>query len=541
MLWLDEHPAVLDAALLEEFGPRRLVPEPAALSQLRSLLPAERVAGASALWSSWQLPHSLDSLHTIQDLLTGGPEEMAAGLRGLGRLGDSRYLHNVARFFIHPSPAVRHEAIVAAQQLATRDSTEIVPALLTLLKETKTADRLLVLETLGIIGATDSLLPMFVLGTAFTPHERRCAENLVLQIGLRSVPSLVAVVQDPGYPFISRSIAARALGKLAFPQLESLAWPLIGRTIQLCYQSLSSRQTLAEIAQPGPGISMLAYMFADRPQLQLEMILEFLAVVGRLPNYESILLALRSGSSKDRGRAIETVEGACRRDIFRNLLPLLDGRSAAEQLKFGRAAGLVHPQSAAEIVAGEMGSGFAFASTIALQAQHELDPTGAAGALGTRLLQAASPLLIATALKLLARKTGPALGSEETPTSVDLLHHLVQNEFFADWGLRSLEILGPDLAVRSFRDGEVVFALHESAAGLHSILSGAATIDPPGHRVGPGGLLGETSLLGETPYGATARACGPLRTVFVPAHLVRQCAAIYPQLALSLLRRKLAA
>jgi hypothetical protein len=355
------------------------------------------------------------------------------------------------------------------------------------------------------------------------------------------VPSLVAVVQDPGYPFISRSIAARALGKLAFPQLESLAWPLIGRTIQRCYQSLSSRQTLDEIVQPGPGISMLAYLYADRPQLQLEMILEFLAVVGRLPNYESILLALRSGNSKDRGRAIETVEGACRRDIFRNLLPLLDGRSAAEQLRFGRAAGLVQPQSVAEIVATEMCSRFAFASTIAVQAQYELDPPGAVGAFAKRLQQSASPLLIATALQLLARESPPTPGVEQTPTSVDLLHHLVQNEFFSDWGLRSFEILGPELAVRAFRDGETVFAQQESAEGLHSILSGAATIDPPGHRVGPGGLLGETALLGETQYSATARACGPLRTVFVPAHLVRQCAAVYPQLALSLLRRKLAA
>jgi hypothetical protein len=360
-------------------------------------------------------------------------------------------------------------------------------------------------------------------------------------MGLRSVPTLVAVVQDPGYPFISRSIAARALGKLAFPQFESLAWPLIERTIRRCYESIGHRHTLAQVAQPGPGIAMLAFVVGDQSQLQLEMILEFLAVVGRLPNYESILLALRAGTSKDRGLAIETIEASCRRDIFQQLLPLLDGRSAAAQLAFGRAAGLLRAQSVAQIVAAELRTGFALAATVALQAQYELDPARAATALALRLQRAASPLLVATALQLLAREPASAGAAAENPTPVELLHRLVQNEFFADWGLRSFESVAPDLAVRSFRDGETVFGILHPAEGLHYVLAGTATIGPPERTVGPGGLLGEAALLGETLRSTTARARGPLRTVLVPAGVVRQCAAIYPQLALSLLRRKLAA
>ena len=66
----------------------------------------------------------------------------------------------------------------------------------------------------------------------------------LVSIGLKSVPTTVAVLRDPRYAYRARSIAARSLAKLAFPQLEALSPGLLRTELQRAYQFLSYHRVL---------------------------------------------------------------------------------------------------------------------------------------------------------------------------------------------------------------------------------------------------------------------------------------------------------
>ena len=89
---------------------------------------------------------------------------------------------------------------------------------------------------------------------------------------------------------------------------------------------------------------------------------------------------------------------------------------------------------------------------------------------------------------------------------------------------------------RLFRAGEDPAGLHLVIAGHLRIVrgSGRAVVV---HHEGPGGMLGETALLGELPYPATAIASEPSTCRFLARPRVRQLLADAPEAAGFFLRR----
>ena len=64
---------------------------------------------------------------------------------------------------------------------------------------------------------------------------------------------LVSILPDRTYPFKGRTVAARALGKLALPQLELLSETLIRDEIAHAYRGVW-RWSLLERETPTPGL-----------------------------------------------------------------------------------------------------------------------------------------------------------------------------------------------------------------------------------------------------------------------------------------------
>src|SRR5262249_7897445 len=147
------------------------------------------------------------------------------------------------------------------------------------------------------------------------------------------------------YP--ARSIAARALARLAFPQLEALSPALIHAEMQRAYQCLHFYRLCSGESR---GRLVLSRYYRGQPAVIVDFVLALLTLGGRLPHFERISAALRFGSRKERGDALETIEQGVSRDIFRLLLPLVDGRSIEEQLQFFQSRFRPDPIAPAEIV-----------------------------------------------------------------------------------------------------------------------------------------------------------------------------------------------
>jgi hypothetical protein len=80
----------------------------------------------------------------------------------------------------------------------------------------------------------------------------------------------------------------------------------------------------------GPGGRILTQYYRDTVERTSNFILELLSLSGRLPNFEMIAAALRSGVPKKRANALETIEQGVGRRFFRDLRPLLGTAAVSE-------------------------------------------------------------------------------------------------------------------------------------------------------------------------------------------------------------------
>jgi hypothetical protein len=535
MQWSERHGESVDPYLLEELGRHRLVPAEIAASRIEASDPGERAAAAALLWRSSRLPHGHAALQTVDALLHGGTTGTVAGIHGLGRMGETRYVPHLLPHLQSPDLEVRLETLRALGELANRDSTRIVPPLLRLLAGGGTfEERELVLELVGRIADSNSLPQLLALAGRFTPHERRTVEQLVIQFGPRAVPSLMSVTQNLDSPLFARLIAIRTLGQLAFPQLETMAPVLIDAAVSRAYMLAGCSAALEAARDPGPGLATLAVIYRLLPRLTLEMVLEILSVTGRLPSYDSIVTALRSGSVRDRGYAMENIEQGAGRKLFAQLEPLLDDRPVAEVVRAGRLFGFNQPTDINFAIDRSVRVRFPLEAGAALQALHETRPEAAALAAWEILRQNPAPLLRETALTLLARLEG---ASREKLTPVERIQALSRGTFFRAWGVRQLEFVGRNLREVPAAAGQTLPPRTRATDGVHVIVRGVFIVN--GHRLGPGDNFGGESLFGRDPRSLEARAETEGLALFVPADDILTCARIYPEVALELLRRKL--
>ncbi|HWA09033.1 MAG TPA: cyclic nucleotide-binding domain-containing protein [Opitutaceae bacterium] len=536
MQWSERHGETVDPYLLEELGRHRLVPAEIAANRIGAADPGERAAAAALLWRSSRLPHGHAALQTVDRLLHGDTSGTVAGIHGLGRMGEARYVPHLLPHLQSPELEVRLETLRALGELANRDSTRIVPPLLRLLAGGGTlGERELVLELIGRIADSNSLPQLLALAGRFTPHERRTVEQLVIQFGPRAVPSLMSVTQNLDSPLFARLIAIRTLGQLAFPQLETMAPALIDAAVSRAYMLAGCSAALEDARDPGPGLATLAVIYRLLPRLTLEMVLEILSVTGRLPSYDSIVTALHSGSVRDRGYAMENIEQGAGRKLFARIEPLLDDRPVAEVVRAGRLFGFNQPTDIAFAVDRSIRVRFPLEAGAALQALDETRPGAATPAALEILRQNPAPLLRETALTLLARMEG---AGREQLTPVERIQALSRGGFFRAWGVRQLEFVGRQLREVPGRAGRALAPQTRETDGVHVIVRGTFAVN--GRRLGPGENFGGESLFGRDPRRVEVRAETDGLALFVPAGDILTCARIYPEVALELLRRKFA-
>src|SRR5262249_48472996 len=138
------------------------------------------------------------------------------------------------------------------------------------------------------------------------------------------------------------------------------------------------------------GREVLSRYYRGQPGVIVDFVLELLTLGGRLPHFERISAALRFGSRKERGDALETIEQGVSRDVFRVLLPLVDGRSIEERLQFFHSRSPPDPIAPAEIVRAALESSSAVESAAAAQALWEASDPDAVSLLRARLRKPAS-------------------------------------------------------------------------------------------------------------------------------------------------------
>ncbi len=491
LYWLINQEQRLSPSFLEELGYHSLLQPRDVAGLFDSLDPDENAVAAVTSWNSWKPSDRLSALRALETLLHGDVASVRAGVRAIGRLGQERLAYYIVPHLRHAAPEIRSEAMVAIHRVATRDSSRLIPYLLAAIERGDEHDRVKGLETLAQIADPNCIPPLLRISDSFSPYEQRYVGRVLNAIGLKSVPNVVSVLEDARFSYAGRIIAARALGRVALPQLESISPTLIETEIRRAYQFAYFHDVLQADGAIESGAIVLSRFYRDMQDLIIDFILEILTIAGRLPDFELISSSLRSRNPKERGNAIETIEQGVSRAVFRVLLPLIEPKRAAERTALSKQFA-ERVWTGTQIVENAFNGPFPLESAAAAQALWEQEPQQAPDVLRDKFSENLYPLFRDTVLALFA-KGGP----EERLNTIEKLHRLAASRLFGLLTTRDLERLSLVSSERYFAPGEEVFAQGDDADELYLVASGSVRIgNGTSAQRTAGAVLGEECLFG---------------------------------------------
>ncbi|MEW6235851.1 MAG: cyclic nucleotide-binding domain-containing protein [Candidatus Omnitrophota bacterium] len=546
--WLLSHGEKAGSSIVRELGRHHLIQGEFVLRMLDSLDPNDRAAAATVLWNSWDIENAHHAMWTALILVKGNEEEREAGIRAIGGAGLSQYANFLVPFLEDPSPQVRKAAKLSICRVVDEDSTSLLPIILEMIGRGDGEIRSLGFSALSRIGDSNCIPSLLARADDFSPFERRQINQVIIGFGLRSVPSIVSVVRNAYYPYSGRSIAARALARLAFPQLQALMPALISEEILRAYQILFYRAALEEVKTPSPGFKVLSRFYRDEHASTLEFILEILALGGQIPNHEMIASSLRSKSAKTRGNAIETLEQAVNRDSFKLLMPLVDGRPVEDKIHFYFRCFKAESLSSSQVVNAAWGSQMDLERAAAAQAKWDLTQEDEeedeafkdmfktvvldqiAGGIGE-----APDLVKKTVFSILQREAGKTV--QDNP--IEKIALFAESELFGKISTRDLAILAAGSSLAEFEKDECIFRKGEPPNGLYYIKNGEAVIrGGDGEEIlSKGHTFGEKFLFGAKERISDAYS-NSMTCYFWKRDFLVYCVQTYPRIAMGFMERE---
>lgn len=508
LLWLKQATTRLSPSVLAEFGRYDLLSPEEVDLLARARSPDKRAAAAVALWNSWRPEDNLQSMQLIHDLMSGSPEERLAAIGTIGKSEHPRYAQFLARYLGDPSSSIRKQALAAMSDLIDEESDRLLGEFLLVIRQGDHTERLVGLEALSKIRNAECIRSLVLMSHLLTPFERRRARSVLVEIGLESVPNLTSVLQDPHCAVGGKSMAARALAQVAFPQWESLAPSFIDREIRNAYDLLCAHRVLSQHMSDSPPLEVLGRFLKDKHAATVNFVLEMLTISGRLPDFEMMASSLRSANPKNRANAIETIEQGCTRRVFGLFLPLIDDRPWEDAAEFYCKTFEVELPSFWDMLLNTCDAPRPLGAAAAMQAlldqetgENGLPPAvreGLYDRIHRRLLDPWLSTVADTVFSVLARRHLPDRPEATRLNIVERVHVLWSTDFFQQANVDSIEMIAREALERSLPEGHAVHSRGETCESIYVVVEGEVQVGTSdrGGAVGRGAVLGVEALLG---------------------------------------------
>lgn len=303
-------------AVLQYLNSPDLVLKGAAILALKkkSLHHPSTVVAANRILASQHLQVLLES--EIED-------EVCMGVTILSADAQPHDADTLLPFLKNPALKIARRAAGAIARIADKQSIRYAPILIAQLEEASDSElRQSCLTALGKIG--DSFLVKEIIKSSvhFRPHERRFTENIIAQMGLRTVPILLAITKDTTMHDRCRVLAGRILGRVELAQLRENIYEIVNVELERAYFYFYHYNNI-QLQHPHIDLALLRDALLSSYHSVLDFVIQLLGVAGESEDCELLSRSLRSPHPKVRSHVIETLEKTCESKIFRVLYPLV--------------------------------------------------------------------------------------------------------------------------------------------------------------------------------------------------------------------------
>lgn len=262
----------------------------------------------------------------------------------------------------------------------------------------------------------EALPDILTCAAGLSPQDRHAIEHMIIAWGDTAIPRLVAAIADGAQSYRGRSVAARALARLSYPLFTARLDGLVRDELARAQPRFALADALEALPAPTRATRTLARLQRQQIAQATDFAIELLAIGGRLPDYDLLIVSLHSQNPKVRANAIEAIDNGTDRATFLTLKALIDARPAT-----------AHPRGMLlDLLDAQLDSPNTVELIAALQAIHDLAPSDE---LGTRLRRALRPDLHALARGAIATLLG--LPGARGWTLVDMIDAIASLPEFA--------------------------------------------------------------------------------------------------------------
>lgn len=246
--------------------------------------------------------------------------------------GSTEVIERSLDFLTHDSIVVKRSAAKCLARLADKRAGRHAAKIM---EELETANdhifRLHLLDALGKIADTTTVKEILKACTHFRPNERRKTEEIIVSMGLKTVPLLLTMTKDISLPERSRILAGKILARLALPQLQANLIDILDIEIERAYFYFYFAHTI-QSQHPLYDLEMLQSALLAGYHSVIDFIIHLLGAAGSLEDPELLVRALHSKNAKIHSHAVESLEKTCDIRIFRLIAPLIDDLPLEEKM-----------------------------------------------------------------------------------------------------------------------------------------------------------------------------------------------------------------
>lgn len=294
----------------------------------------------AALKKSWaHLPpvqatqNQLLAVQKQQELLSSEKEEdVVMGLNMIAIDGAPYDVEVLIPFLKDPRTGVVEKAMELFDQLSDIRGyryTRLISNLLT--KSSSTSVRQSCLRTLGKIAGTAAVEVIISSSEHLRPQERRVAEEVIMKMGLRTVPILLSLTKNKSLRERCRILAVRILSHLAVPQLHANLNELVNEEIKRAAFYFYHLHTI-DREDYSVDLSLLKEALETSYRSIIDFIIHSLGEAGEIDDCELLARSLASRNPKVRSQVVETLEKYCNNETFRLIYPLVADIPMEEKL-----------------------------------------------------------------------------------------------------------------------------------------------------------------------------------------------------------------
>lgn len=535
LLWLESDHGPNEPEVLDEFTSSGAFPMRRLQDWRHSGHPAHQAAIAVARWNGSRIDEVAQALDEIRALLDGDAQSRRYAIRAIGDSRYSRHASELLRFLADRDQELRLEALRSLRKLASPDSSALLPQVLPLVRDGSTEERDLVLAIVARIGDTAAIQPLLWAAEHFSSAESRRLEATIAGMGLKAIPAVIHLLRNVSAPFHSRSVAVRALSRLAMPQLLLIVEELIDDELKRAHQAVLAHRALAADGGRGVGQTVLTRFYRDAAAEGLEFVLELLSLTGRLPDFDLIRASLAFANPRDRANAIETIQQSCERGIFQRICGLIEATVPGSGLASSPSESL----TVETVLRRAAGSSIALEASAGLTAFREHELPGGLELLRARLEQNESGRVNEWLVALLPRFVDTGVNFAFAAHPVDRVTSLVRAEFFSDARILALDYLAGHALERRWEPGELVYDETAPTQELYVITEGSVVAS---RRSGDwtaraGATFGQRVLMGDKRRRerVVSEGCSAL---VLPGLAVMRAIEIFPAMGVSLYQFK---